>query len=90
MRAINKSFSSNEQSFKYFSCDVQDLDKLKAIAKEIEEPDLLFLNAGIYTPVNASEINMDIYKKHFNVNYLGVLNCYEAFLPGLIRNKMVT
>ena len=60
---------------------------MKNIAKEVETPDLLFLNAGIYSPVNASEINLDLYKKHININYLGVLNSYEAFLPGLIRKQ---
>ena len=87
LRAINKSILSNRALFKYFSCDVQDFKKLKKIAKQIEVPDLLFLNAGIYSPVNASETNLDIYKKHLNTNYLGVLNCYEAFLPGLIGNQ---
>ena len=69
----------SKASFKYFSCDVQDFKKLESIAKEIEAPDLLLLNAGIYSPVNASENNLDVYKKHLNVNYLGVLNSYEAF-----------
>ena len=87
LKAMSKGFKSNEQSFKYFSCDVQDFKKLKSIAKEIEAPDMLLLNAGIYSPVNASEINLDLYKKHININYLGVLNCYEAFLPGLIRKQ---
>jgi len=87
LKAMSKSFQSNKQSFKYFSCDVQDFKKLKSIAKEIEAPDLLFLNAGIYSPVNASEINLDLYKKHININYLGVLNSYEAFLPGLISKQ---
>ena len=84
LRAISNSIPSNDQSFKYFPCDVQDFKKLKSIAKEIEAPDLLLLNAGIYSPVNASENNLDVYKKHLNVNYLGVLNSYEAFLPGLV------
>ena len=87
LKAIKKSLSSNEQSFKYISCDVQDFNKLKTIAKRIEVPDLLFLNAGIYSPVNASEINLDLYKKHLNINYLGVINSYEAFLPGLIKKQ---
>ena len=87
LKAIRKSFQSNEKSFKFFSCDVQDLNKLKSIAKEIIAPDLLLLNAGMYSPVNASEINLDLYKKHLNINYLGVLNSYEAFLPGLLRKK---
>ena len=87
LKIIKKNFSSNEQSFKYFSCDVQDFKKLKSIAKKIEAPDLLFLNAGIYSPVDSSKLNLDEYKKHFNINYLGVLNSYEAFLPGLISKQ---
>ena len=87
LKAISKSLPSNEDSFKHFSCDVQDFKKLKSIAKEIEVPDLLVLNAGIYSPVNASQMNLDLYKKHLNINYLGVLNSYEAFLPGLIRKQ---
>jgi len=67
LKAISKSFPSNEQSFKFFSCDVQDFKKLKSIAKEIIAPDLLLLNAGMYLPVNASEINLDLYKKHLNI-----------------------
>ena len=87
LKVLSESFPLNEKSFKYFSCDVQDFKKLKSIAKEIETPDLLFLNAGIYSPVNASEINLNVYKNHININYLGVLNCYEAFLPGLLSKQ---
>ncbi len=87
LKIIKKNFSSNAQSFKYFSCDVQDFKKLKSIAKKIEVPDLLFLNAGIYSPVDSSKLNLDEYKKHLKINYLGVLNSYEAFLPGLISKQ---
>ena len=86
LKSLRKSILTG-QSLKYFSCDVQDFKKLKTIAKKIEVPDLLFLNAGIYLPVNASEINLEVYKKHMNINYLGVLNSYEAFLPGLINKQ---
>ncbi len=87
LQSISESILTNKQSFKYFSCDVQDFKKLKILAKKVEVPDLLFLNAGIYSPVNASEINLEIYQKHININYLGVLNSYEAFLPGLINKQ---
>ncbi len=87
LRAINKSIPSGEKLFKFFSCDVQDFTKLKKIATEIDAPNLLFLNAGIYSPVNASEINLDVYKNHIYINYLGVLNSYEAFLPSLLSQQ---
>tara|TARA_Y100001968_G_scaffold328545_1_gene375938 strand:- start:352 stop:1095 length:744 start_codon:yes stop_codon:yes gene_type:complete len=87
LEALSKNLLLYEGTFNYFLCDVQDFTKLKTIAKKIGSTDLLFLNAGVYSPVNASEINLDIYKKHLNINYLGVLNSYEAFLPGLIRKQ---
>ncbi|MDC0092994.1 SDR family NAD(P)-dependent oxidoreductase [Alphaproteobacteria bacterium] len=77
----------NKENFKPFPCDVMDLSGLKFIAEEINRPNLIFLNAGIYSPIDASQSNIDIYRDHINVNYLGVLNCYEAFLPKMLLNK---
>ena len=76
LKAISQNLPSNQQSFKYFSCDVQDLKKLKNIAKEVGAPDLLLLNAGIYSPVNASETNLDLYK-----NTEGFLTEYSKSIP---------
>ena len=53
--------------------------------KKINIPDLLFLNAGIYTPIDASNKNLEHFKHHINVNYLGVINAYEAFLPKMLK-----
>ena len=77
----------NRHHFKPYVCDVKNFDKLKLIAKQINTPKLIFLNAGIYNPINSSQSNIDIYKEHINVNYLGVINCYEAFLPKMLLNK---
>ncbi|MDC3072073.1 SDR family NAD(P)-dependent oxidoreductase [bacterium] len=77
----------NKQLFKPEPCDVSDFEKLKLISKENNPASLLFLNAGIYNPINASENNLEIYKKHIDVNYLGVINCYEAFLPKMLQKK---
>ena len=44
------------------------------------------MNAGIYNPIDSSESNLEIYKEHINVNLLGVINCYEAFLPKMLEN----
>ena len=43
------------------------------------------MNAGIYNPIDSSESNLEIYKEHINVNLLGVINCYEAFLPKMLE-----
>ena len=49
LKAISKSFLSNEKSFKFFSCDVQDLNKLKSIAKEIIAPGAIISFCLLYT-----------------------------------------
>ena len=84
---LGKALSGSKGLFKYYECDVQDLVKLKSIAKKVNLPDLLFLNAGFYRPVDASEKNIENYRYHINVNYLGVINAYEVFLPRMLLAK---
>ena len=76
-----------KDALKIYACDVQDFSKLKLIGKNNVPADLLFLNAGIYTPIDASKNNIDDYKQHLFINYLGVINSYEAFLPKMITAK---
>ena len=76
-----------KDALKIYSCDVQDFSKLKLIGKNNVPADLLFLNAGIYTPIDASNNNIDDYRQHLYINYLGVINSYEAFLPKMITAK---
>ena len=84
---LKNTIKVNKDNFKPYACNVTDFNKLKSIAEEINTPNLIFLNAGIYSPIDSSQSNIDIYKEHINVNYLGVLNCYEAFLPKMLLNK---
>ena len=76
-----------KDALKIYACDVQDFSKLKLIGKNNVPADLLFLNAGIYTPIDASNNNIDDYRQHLFINYLGVINSYEAFLPKMITTK---
>ena len=85
LNSLNKELSKCKGVFKPFACDVQNFRKLVSIEKKINIPDLLFLNAGIYTPIDASNKNIEHFKHHINVNYLGVINAYEAFLPRMIK-----
>ena len=84
---LKNTIKNNRENFKPYACNVIDFNKLKSIAHKTNVPTLIFLNAGIYSPIDSSQSNLDIYKEHINVNYLGVLNCYEAFLPKMLLNK---
>ena len=85
LNSLNKELSKCKGVFKPFSCDVQNFKKLISIEKKINIPDLLFLNAGIYTPIDATNKNLEHFKHHINVNYLGVINAYEAFIPKMLK-----
>tara|TARA_B110000495_G_scaffold155482_1_gene138807 strand:+ start:150 stop:896 length:747 start_codon:yes stop_codon:yes gene_type:complete len=85
LNLFKKSINSISNVFKSYKCDVQNIEKLKKIANENNAVTLLFLNAGIYNPIDSSKSNLEIYKEHINVNLLGVINCYEAFLPKMLE-----
>ena len=84
---LKKNLLQYKDALKIYACDVQDFSKLKLIGKNNVPADLLFLNAGIYTPIDASKNNIDDYRQHLFINYLGVINSYEAFLPKMIDEK---
>ena len=86
LNSFKKSLNLLSNLFKSYKCDVQNIEKLKKIANENNSATLLFLNAGIYNPIDSSKSNLEIYKEHINVNLLGVINCYEAFLPKMLEN----
>ncbi len=87
LKLLQNSLLQKKDCLKIYSCDVQDFAKLKSIAKKNSPADLLFLNAGIYNPIDASQNNIEDYKQHLNINYLGVINSFEAFLPKMIKTK---
>jgi short-subunit dehydrogenase len=86
LKIFQKKLDTKINMFKGYQCDVQNLNQLKLIAKENNSPSLLFLNAGIYKPIDSSNENIDVYREHLNINFLGVINCYEAFLPKMLEN----
>lgn len=46
--------------------------------------DTIILNAGIYTPQDGSQIDVDQFRQHIEVNYMGVVHGIAAVLPGMI------
>ena len=84
---LKSTIKYNKDNFKPYVCNVINFNKLASIAQKTNTPKLIFLNAGIYSPIDSSQSNLDIHKEHININYLGVLNCYEAFLPKMLANK---
>lgn len=60
-------------------------DALDKIEKVIGLPDMVILNAGTYEPVDSATVTLDQYRRHMEVNYMGVVNCISAVLPRMLE-----
>ena len=72
--------------------DVTDAAAVAGLVGDIstdESPvDLVILNAGAYTPLDAaSGLDPDVFRKIVDVNYLGVVNAIAAVLPGMVARR---
>ena len=86
-----KSFNSKyKNDLKVFSVDVTNLSKLLSVSKDIDSPDLLILNAGIYEPVLIKNFSAETFVKQSEVNYLGVIKSFEAFIKKMLLSKSGT
>ena len=48
-------------------------------------PDLLILNAGIYEPVLIENFSVKTFIKQSEINYLGVIKSFDAFIKNAIK-----
>ena len=53
-------------------------------------PDLIILNAAVYSPMDVENYNVAEISNMINVNYLGVVNMFAALLPYRASGKRVT
>jgi len=71
--------------------DVTDLDRMKAIASEIESElggvDILIANAGTHILTRPEEFDTAEYIDLMNINYGGTLRCIEAVLPAMLERE---
>lgn len=71
----------------YLTLDVTDRDAnvtvFENILKQWGCPSLVILNAGVYTPMPADQLDLDLIYKLNSVNYLGVINGLASVLPSM-------
>jgi NADP-dependent 3-hydroxy acid dehydrogenase YdfG len=67
--------------------DVTDLSSVSRAVNDLQQRygaiDLAFLNAGDYSPMRLDDFDPLLFHKLISVNYLGVVNCLSALLPGM-------
>ena len=86
-----KSFNSKyKNNLEVFSADVTNSSQLLLVANNIVPPDLLILNAGIYEPVSIENFSVETFIKQSEVNYLGVIKSFEAFIKKMLLKRSGT
>ena len=73
IKKIKKDFLNYHDSFLPYCADVRNFKNIKEIANKTKVVDLLILNAGIYFPTEADIPDQEIYKRHNDINYIGVM-----------------
>ncbi|MCG7981618.1 MAG: SDR family NAD(P)-dependent oxidoreductase [Candidatus Thiodiazotropha lotti] len=79
--------SGGRDSIRQMTLDVTDPQSVNDVVGEIEREygsvDYAFLNAGDYSPMRLSDFNPQLFRRLNDVNYLGVVNCLAALIPGM-------
>ena len=87
LKSLNSKFKND---LKVFPADVTNLSQLLSIANDLDTPDILILNAGIYEPVLIENFSVDTFIKHSEINYLGVIKSFDAFIKKMLLKRSGT
>ena len=73
------------------AADVTRLEDLNRVVAEIEAEagpiNRAVLNAGAYTPMGLDQFDVKLFRQLIDVNYMGVVNCLQALLPGMLARQ---
>ena len=87
LKSFNSKFKNN---LEVYSADVTNSFQLLSVAKNIGPPDLLILNAGIYEPVSIENFSVETFIKQSEINYLGVIKSFDAFIKKMLLSRSGT
>ena len=87
LKSYNSKYKNN---LEVFSADVTNSSQLLSVAKKIGPPDLLILNAGIYEPVKIEKFSVKTFIKQSEINYLGVIKSFDAFIKKMLLSRSGT
>ena len=73
------------------ACDVTQKDRLAAAIDQAEKThgaiDTIVLNAGIYTPQDGKSPDVDVFRQHMEVNYMGVVHGLAPIIPRMVDRR---
>ncbi len=85
------SLSASHPHIRGYQADVTSLESTReAVLRAVADSgpvDMVILNAGIYQPVSAANFDAEIYRKHMDVNYMGVITLLELVIKDMMAGK---
>ena len=83
--------SSEFPKFLGIACDVTQKDALAAAIDQAEDThgaiNTMVLNAGIYTPQDGKSPDVDVFRQHMEVNYMGVVHGLAPVIPRMVDRR---
>ena len=83
--------AAEHSGFLGIACDVTDADALASAITRAEEThgeiNTAVLNAGVYTPQNGAAPELDVFRRHMEVNYMGVVNAITPIIPKMVARR---
>lgn len=86
-----EALSAEFPQFLGIACDVTQKDAMAAATDQAEEThgpiNAMVLNAGIYTPQDGKSPEIDVFRQHMEVNYMGVVHGLAPVIPRMVKRQ---
>jgi len=88
---ISKEFSNSQKNVITKKLDVTSIEQCKqiltSIIDELGSLDLIIYSSGFYKPNNTFDVDLDLYRKTIEVNFMGLINVMSVILPFLKQQQ---
>jgi short-subunit dehydrogenase len=91
LNEIKNQFSGKNTNIITEKLDVTSLENtrnvLGKIIDELKQIDLVIYSSGFYKPNNTFDVDIDLYRKTIEVNFMGLINVMSVILPQLKKQQ---
>ena len=91
LNEISKEFSNSQTNVITKKLDVTSIEQCKqtltSIIDELGSLDLIIYSSGFYKPNNTFDVDLDLYRKTIEVNFMGLINVMSVILPFLKKQQ---
>lgn len=88
---IEEELKSSKTNISTKKLDVTNISEtnrvLNQIINDIKKIDLVIYSSGFYKPNNTFDVDLDLYRKTIEVNFMGLINVMSVILPLLKRQQ---